>query len=63
MTHDTYAAEHGARRGITYGACTCGWSGPARRTLERVAADNLEHVARAQVVAELHAYRTVETSR
>lgn len=50
-------AEHGARRGILYARCACGWSGPPRRSLTRAAEDNLWHEAHAATVAELWRYK------
>lgn len=41
-----YVAQHGARAGIHYGTCVCGWSGPGRRSIEKSVADVEAHIVR-----------------
>ena len=43
--HETYVVEHGATRGVTFASCSCGWSGPPRRSASRRRQDGIEHVA------------------
>lgn len=52
-----YVAEHGTKRGTVFGTCTCGWSGPARRSEEKAKGDVVLHACQIDTLQDLQSFR------
>lgn len=44
LHRDIGIAEHGARKGVVFARCLCGWNGPARRSDDKAVGDLNAHL-------------------